>query len=57
MKTEYDFFLINKEHLKGKKTFPFQLYIFNPDYKNYSLFLNGNRPLTKEHNDFFRLHP
>lgn len=52
MKTEYDFFLINKEHLKGKKTFPFQLYIFNPDYKNYSLFLNGNRPLTKEHNDF-----
>ena len=52
MKTEYDFFLIEKEHLKGKKTFPFQLYIFNPAHKKYSMFLNGNRPLTKEHNDF-----
>lgn len=52
MKTEYDFFIINKEHLKGKKTFPFQLYIFNPAHKKYSMFLNGNRPLTKEHNDF-----
>jgi HD-GYP domain-containing protein (c-di-GMP phosphodiesterase class II) len=52
MKTEYDFFVIDKEHLKEKKTFPFQLYIFNPAYKKYSMFLNGNRPLTKEHNDF-----
>jgi HD-GYP domain-containing protein (c-di-GMP phosphodiesterase class II) len=52
MKTEYDFFLIDKDHLKGKKTFPFQLYIFNPSHKKYSMFLNGNRPLTKEHNDF-----
>lgn len=52
MKTEYDFFLIEKDHLKGKKTFPFQLYIFNPAHKTYSMFLNGNRPLTKEHNEF-----
>lgn len=52
MKTEYDFFIIDKEHLKEKKTFPFQLYIFNPAHKKYSMFLNGNRPLTKEHNDF-----
>ncbi|MEA9358016.1 HD domain-containing phosphohydrolase [Bacteriovorax sp. PP10] len=52
MKTEYDFFIIDKEHLKAKKTFPFQLYIFNPAHKKYSMFLNGNRPLTKEHNDF-----
>jgi response regulator RpfG family c-di-GMP phosphodiesterase len=52
MKNEYDFFLIDKEHLKGKNTFPFQLYIFNPAHKNYSLFLNGNRPITKEHNEF-----
>ena len=52
MKTEYDFFLIEKEHLKEKKTFPFQLYIFNPSQKNYSLFLNGNRPLTREHGEF-----
>ena len=52
MKTEYDFFIIDKEHLKEKKTFPFQLFIFNPTHKKYSMFLNGNRPLTKEHNDF-----
>ena len=48
MKTEYDFFIIDKEHLKGQSIFPFQLYIFNPVHKNYSMFLNGNRPLTKE---------
>lgn len=52
MKTEYDFFMIDKEHLKGKKTFPFQLFIFNPAYKKFSMFLNGNRPLTKEHDQF-----
>lgn len=52
MKTEYDFFIIDKTHLKDKKTFPFQLYIFNPLQKKFSMFLNGNRPLTKEHNDF-----
>ena len=52
MKTEYDFFIISKEHLKEKKIFPFQLYIFNPFHKKHSMFLNGNRPLTKEHNDF-----
>lgn len=52
MKTEYDFFVIDKEHLKGRKTFPFQLYIFNPLQKKYSMFLNGNRPLSKEHVDF-----
>jgi len=48
MKTEYYFFEITKDHLKGKKTFPFQLFIYNPVHKNYSLVLNGNRPLTKE---------
>lgn len=52
MKTEYDFFIIDKVHLKEKRTFPFQLFIFNPAHKKYSMFLNGNRPLTKEHNDF-----
>lgn len=52
MKTEYDFFIIDRVHLKDKKTFPFQLYIFNPIQKKFSMFLNGNRPLTKEHNDF-----
>lgn len=46
------FLLLIKNTLKEKKTFPFQLYIFNPAHKKYSMFLNGNRPLTKEHNDF-----
>jgi response regulator RpfG family c-di-GMP phosphodiesterase len=48
MKTEYDFFIIDREHLKDRKTFPFQLYLFNPVHKKFSMFLNGNRPLTKE---------
>lgn len=48
MHSEYDFFDIEKDNLKGKKTFPFQLFIFNPTHRKYSLFLNGNRPLTKE---------
>lgn len=52
MKTEYDFFMIERENLKGKKTFPFQLYLFNPLHKKYSLFLNGNRPMTKELDSF-----
>lgn len=50
--TEYDFFLIDKGHLKGKRTFPFQIYVFNPTHKKYSLVLNGNRPLTKELDEF-----
>ncbi|MDO9182896.1 MAG: HD domain-containing phosphohydrolase [Bacteriovorax sp.] len=52
MKTEYDFFIIERDHLKGKNIFPFQLYIFNPIHKKYSMFLNGNRPLTKELESF-----
>jgi HD-GYP domain-containing protein (c-di-GMP phosphodiesterase class II) len=52
MRTEFDFFEISKDHLKGKKTFPFQLFIFNPLHKKYSLVLNGNRPLTRELDQF-----
>lgn len=52
MKTEYDFFLIDKTHLKDKKIFPFQLFVFNPVHKKFSLVLNGNRPLTRELADF-----
>lgn len=52
MKIEYDFFIIEREHLENKKTFPFHIYVFNPVLKNYSLFLNGNRPLTNEIEDF-----
>ena len=52
MKNEYDFFVIEKNFLKEKKTFPFQLFIFNPAHKKFSMFLNGNRPLTKEHEGF-----
>jgi HD-GYP domain-containing protein (c-di-GMP phosphodiesterase class II) len=56
MYTEHDFFVIEKEFLKDKKIFPFQVYIFNPVQHNFSLVLNGNRPLTEEINlyiDFF----
>jgi HD-GYP domain-containing protein (c-di-GMP phosphodiesterase class II) len=52
MKTEYDFFIIDREHLAQKKTFPFQLFVYNPIHKKYSMFLNGNRPLTKELDNF-----
>lgn len=52
MNHEYDFFTIDKAHLKNKKMFPFQLYIFNPIHHNYSLVLNGNRPMTSEINNF-----
>lgn len=52
MKTEYDFFIIERENLKEKRIFPFQLYVFNPLHKKYSMFLNGNRPLTKELDTF-----
>jgi response regulator RpfG family c-di-GMP phosphodiesterase len=52
MKTEYDFFMIERAHLKDKNIFPFQIYIFNPIHKKYSMFLNGNRPLTKELDTF-----
>lgn len=48
MYSEFDFFTINKENLKEKIIFPFQLFIFNPIHKKFSLILNGNRPLTKD---------
>jgi HD-GYP domain-containing protein (c-di-GMP phosphodiesterase class II) len=44
--------MIERTHLKDRKTFPFQLYIFNPVHKKYSMVLNGNRPLTRELNTF-----
>ena len=52
MYTEFDYFIVDKENFKGKKTFPFQLYIFNTHHKKFSLILNGNRPLTKEVEEF-----
>jgi HD-GYP domain-containing protein (c-di-GMP phosphodiesterase class II) len=48
MKNEYDFFKIDRANLKEKNIFPFQLYVYNPIHKKYSMFLNGNRPLTQE---------
>lgn len=48
MKNVYDFFSIEREHLLGKRVFPFQIYIYNPVHKNFNLFLNGNSPLTDE---------
>lgn len=48
MYSEFDFFIIEKTNLKERKIFPFQVYVFNPLHKKFSLVLNGNRPLTKE---------
>lgn len=48
MKSEIDFFLIDKDHLKGNRTFPFQLYVMNPIHKRFTMFLNANRPMSKE---------
>ncbi len=48
MDKEFDFFFIEIKNLKSRKTFPFQLYIYNPRNHEYSLFLNGNQPLSKE---------
>lgn len=52
MTNEYDFFIISKEDLKGNKIFPFQLFVFNPTNKKFSMVLNGNRPLTNELSNF-----
>lgn len=52
MKAEIDFFLIDKTHLKGERTFPFQLYLMNPVHKRFTLFLNANRPMSKELESF-----
>ena len=43
----YDFFLIEKSHLKDARTFPFQLFVHNPENKTFHLYLTGNQPLTK----------
>lgn len=52
MKAEIDFFLIDKEHLKGQRTFPFQLFVMNPIHKRFTLFLNANRPMSKDLESF-----
>ena len=51
----YDFFLIEKTHLKEAKTFPFQLFVHNPIDKTFYLFLTGNQPLTKHLNSLLDL--
>jgi response regulator RpfG family c-di-GMP phosphodiesterase len=48
MQSELEYFIIEKENLKGKKIFPFQIFIFNPIHKKFSMVLNGNRPITPE---------
>jgi response regulator RpfG family c-di-GMP phosphodiesterase len=46
----YDFFLIEKSHLKDGRTFPFQIFVHNPSDNTFMLFLTGNQPLTKHLN-------
>jgi len=52
MLQENEMFLIERDHLKDGKVFPFQIYIFNLVHRQFYLLLNANRPLTKEIEDF-----
>lgn len=45
---ETDLFEIGLEHLKDIAVFPFHLYVFNPNKKSYSLYLEANTPLTEQ---------
>lgn len=42
-----DFFYIEKDHLKDESVFSFQLYIYNPQNREHTLFLHPNSPLDE----------
>lgn len=48
------FFTIELEQLKarGNETFPFHIYVYNPQSGKYSTYLYANSPMTKEKLDF-----
>lgn len=52
MKIPEKLFLIEKEHLKEDKMFPFHLFIFNPSSEIHAIFLMANSPLTDEKEQF-----
>ncbi|HAZ12429.1 MAG TPA: hypothetical protein DCY86_06535 [Bdellovibrionales bacterium] len=43
-----DFFHIEIEQFQDRRIFPFQIYIYNPSSRQYTLFLHGNNPLINE---------
>ncbi len=43
-----DFFHINLKIFQDRRIFPFQLYVFHPVTKQYTVFLHGNCPLIKD---------
>lgn len=52
MKGPEEFFYIEKEHLKGRKIFPFHIYLYNPNTNQHTPFLYANSPLTSN-KEFF----
>lgn len=53
---EETFFNIELDHLKASAnmTFPFHLYVFNPQSKTYATYLYANSPLTPEKMEFLK---
>lgn len=51
-KDQVQYFHIEKTHLKEDKIFGFNLYIFHPVSKSYTVYLHGNSPLTREKEEF-----
>ncbi len=49
-----EYFLIDRMVLKNGKIFPFTLFVFNPQIKKFSLFLEGNSPFTSDKNDLLK---
>lgn len=47
-----DFFHIEKVHLKDDRIFAFNIHVYHPVTKEYTLYLHGNSPLTKEKDEF-----
>lgn len=51
-KDQLQYFHIEKSHLKDDKIFGFNLYIYHPVSKSYTIYLHGNSPLTREKEEF-----
>lgn len=48
----HEYFHIQKAHLKEDRIFAFNLHVYHPVTKKYTLYLHGNGPLTKEKEEF-----
>ncbi len=52
MSKEREYFFISINLLPKDRAFPFQVHIFNPQNKNYSIYLNANSPLCEDKRQF-----